>query len=70
MAKPKAAIRALSHHTLIIHGRDDQVIPLQNAYTLLQLIERSELHVFGQCGHLTQIEHAARFTQLVAEFRA
>lgn len=70
MASPQAAIRALSHHTLIIHGREDKVIPLQNAYTLLQLIEHSELHVFGQCGHWTQIEHAARFNQLVAEFIA
>jgi len=32
------------------------------------LIERSELHVFGQCGHWVQIEHAARFTTLVADF--
>ena len=70
MASPEAAIRALPHHTLIIHGREDKVIPLQNAYTLLQLIEHSELHVFGQCGHWTQIEHAARFNQLVAEFIA
>ena len=63
-------IRALPHHTLIVHGRDDKVIPLQNAYDLVGLIDRSELHVFGQCGHWTQIEHAARFNQLVADFLA
>lgn len=68
MSSPLADIRALPHHTLIIHGRDDKVIPLQNAYDLLELIERSELHVFGQCGHWTQIEHATSFNQLVAEF--
>lgn len=68
MTSPLADIRALPHHTLIIHGRDDQVIPLQNAYDLLDLIEHSELHVFGQCGHWTQIEHATSFNQLVAEF--
>jgi 2-hydroxymuconate-semialdehyde hydrolase len=62
------AIKALPHPTLIIHGRDDQVIPLQNAYDLVQLIECSELHVFGQCGHWTQIEHAKRFNQLVVNF--
>ena len=61
-------IRALPHHTLIIHGRDDKVIPLQNSYDLLGLIDHSELHVFGQCGHWTQIEHAARFNALVAGF--
>lgn len=68
MSSPLADIRALPHQTLIVHGRDDKVIPLTNAYQLLDLIERSELHVFGQCGHWTQIEHAASFNQLVAEF--
>lgn len=68
MSSPFADIRALPHPTLIIHGRDDKVIPLQNAYQLLDLIEQSELHVFGQCGHWTQIEHAQSFNQLVAEF--
>lgn len=68
MASSLADIRALPHHTLIIHGRDDQVIPVQNAYALLDLIEQAELHVFGQCGHWTQIEHAASFNNLVAAF--
>ncbi|MEB4590672.1 alpha/beta hydrolase [Candidatus Thiothrix sp. Deng01] len=68
MTSPQEAIRALPHQTLIVHGRDDKVIPLQNAYNLLKLIDHSELHVFGQCGHWTQIEHAARFNALVAGF--
>lgn len=70
MASPEEAIRALPHEALIIHGRDDQVIPLANAYRLLSLIDRSQLHVFGRCGHWTQIEHAARFNHLVGEFLA
>ncbi len=68
MASSLADIQGLPHQTLIIHGRDDQVIPLQNAYQLLDLIEKAELHVFGQCGHWTQIEHAQSFNRLVAEF--
>lgn len=70
MTSPEAAIRALPHQTLVIHGREDQVIPLQNSLTLAQWIPRAQLHVFGQCGHWTQIEHAARFTQLVGHFLA
>jgi len=61
-------IRAIGHETLIIHGRDDQVIPLSNAYRLLGLIERSELHVFGRCGHWSQIEWAADFNALLVRF--
>lgn len=61
-------IRALPHETLIIHGRDDRVIPLQTSETLLRLIERAQLHVFGRCGHWTQIEHSSRFIRLVGDF--
>ena len=70
MASDEADIRALPHETLILHGREDQVIPLRNSMTLSEWIPRSQLHVFGQCGHWTQIEHAARFSQLVANFLA
>lgn len=70
MVSPEAAIRALPHPTLVVHGREDQVIPLGNSLTLAQWIERSQLHVFGQCGHWTQIEHAARFARLVENFLA
>ena len=52
-------IRAITVPTLVVHGRDDQVIPLSNSLRLLELIDRSQLHVFGQCGHWVQIEHAA-----------
>lgn len=68
MASPEEAIAALPHETLIIHGRDDQVIPVSNGWRLSQLIAKSQLHVFGQCGHWTQIEHAARFARLVGDF--
>lgn len=68
MASPEAAIRALPHETLIVHGREDKVIPLQNALTLSQWIPNSQLHVFGHCGHWTQIEHAGRFARLVGDF--
>lgn len=68
MASKLSDIRAIPHNTLIIHGRDDKVIPLQNAYDLLNLIDHSELHVFGRCGHWTQIECATHFSQLLTNF--
>ncbi|MEN9483906.1 MAG: hypothetical protein RJB37_1786 [Pseudomonadota bacterium] len=70
MASPEAAIRSLPHETLVIHGREDQVIPLSNSLTLADWIPNSQLHVFGHCGHWTQIEHSARFAQLIANFLA
>jgi pimeloyl-ACP methyl ester carboxylesterase len=68
LATPDEQVRALPHRTLIVHGRDDRIIPLANSLKLLSLIERSELHVFGQCGHWTQIEKKDRFNRLVEDF--
>lgn len=70
LASREEDIRALQHETLVIHGREDQVLPLSNSLTLAQWISRSQLHVFGRCGHWTQIEHAARFARLVSDFLA
>ena len=70
MTSREEDIRALPHETLVIHGRDDQVIPLSTSLTLANWISRSQLHVFGRCGHWTQIEHAARFARLVGDFLA
>lgn len=68
MASAEADIRALRQQTLVIHGRQDRVIPLQNSITLADWIANSQLHVYGQCGHWTQIEHADSFNRLVADF--
>lgn len=63
-------VRAIDHETLIIHGRDDAVIPPSNSLRLLELIDRSQLHILGRCGHWVQVEHAAEFNRLVADFLA
>lgn len=68
MCSPEAAIKALPHETLVVHGRDDLIIPLITSTTLANWIPKAQLHVFGQCGHWTQIEHSARFAQLVINF--
>lgn len=70
MCSAAADIRALPHETLVLHGREDRVIPLATSLTLSQWIPNSQLHVFGHCGHWTQIEHAARFNRLVGDFFA
>lgn len=68
MASHESDIRALKKSTLIVHGRDDQVIPLSTSLCLHEMIVDSQLHVYGKCGHWTQIEHAARFERLVTDF--
>jgi 2-hydroxymuconate-semialdehyde hydrolase len=70
LATPEHLIRGIRHPTLVVHGRDDRVIPLANALRLLELVDDSRLHVFGRCGHWTQIERAAEFNRLVGDFLA
>jgi 2-hydroxymuconate-semialdehyde hydrolase len=68
LASREDDIRALPHETLLIHGREDKVIPLSASQKLFEMIPRAQLHVFGRCGHWTQIEHAGRFGRLVTDF--
>ena len=70
LASREEDIRALPHPTLVLHGREDRVIPLSNSMTLAQWIPNSQLHVFGNCGHWTQIEHRDRFVGQVESFLA
>jgi pimeloyl-ACP methyl ester carboxylesterase len=63
-------IRAMPHKTLIVHGREDQVIPVDNSLRLMRLIENGDLHVFSHCGHWVQIERSADFNRLVGDFLA
>ena len=68
MAHPDDAIRSIAAPTLLIHGRDDKVIPLDTSLRMLHLIDDARLHVFGRCGHWTQIEYAGDFVRLVLDF--
>ena len=64
----EADVKNIEHETLIIHGRDDLVIPVSCSEDLFRCIKNSQLHIFGNCGHWTQIEHNRRFNQLVTDF--
>nr|NLI50020.1 alpha/beta fold hydrolase [Propionibacterium sp.] len=68
MAFSEAEVRGITAPTLLVHGRDDQVIPLSTSLTMLEWIDDAQLHVFGRCGHWTQIEYAKPFARLVLDF--
>lgn len=70
LASADADIAALPHETLVIHGREDRILPMETSLKLSSLIPNAQLHVFGKCGHWTQIEHSARFARLVVDFLA
>lgn len=68
MAHRQEDIAALRNPTIIFHGREDQIIPLSNSLRLFELIPNAQLHVFGQCGHWTQIEQADDFNRILTDF--
>lgn len=70
MTVDEELVRRIPVPTLIVHGRDDRVIPLTTSLRLHELIDDSQLHVFGRCGHWVQIERADEFNRLLCDFLA
>jgi pimeloyl-ACP methyl ester carboxylesterase len=68
MTTPEEQIRALPHPTLIVHGREDKVIPVSNSYKLEELIENADLSVYSKCGHWSMIERTDDFNRQVRDF--
>jgi len=54
--------------TLIIHGMQDKIIPVEHAYNACNLIPHARLEIFNQCGHNPQIEKASEFNEVVLTF--
>jgi len=68
MCTPEDEIRQLPHRTLIVHGREDKVIPVQTSLRLMELIDNADLRVFSHCGHWSMIERTKDFNRNVSEF--
>jgi len=56
--------------TLVIWGRDDRFVPLDIGLRVIWGIPNAEMHIFNQCGHWAQWEHADKFNTMVVEFLA
>ncbi len=65
---PESSLAKITAPTLVLHGREDGVVPPECGFRLAHSIPRAELHLFGQCGHWVQVEHRKRFLQLVRDF--
>lgn len=68
LAVDEGKLARLEHETLIVHGREDAIVPPATSQRLFALVPASQLHLFGRCGHWVQVEHADRFNGLVGGF--
>ncbi len=58
----------IKQDTLVIWGRQDRFVPMDTGLRLVAGIPNSQLHIFNQCGHWAQWEHADRFNRMVLDF--
>jgi 2-hydroxy-6-oxo-octa-2,4-dienoate hydrolase len=65
---PESAVAKIFVPTLILHGREDRVVPPECGMLLARAIPRADLHLFGQCGHWVQTERPADFLTLITNF--
>jgi 2-hydroxymuconate-semialdehyde hydrolase len=68
LALADAELARVDHPTLLVHGRDDEVIPFSASLRALDALADAELHAFSRCGHWVQIERSRRFVDVVVEF--
>jgi 2-hydroxy-6-oxo-6-(2'-aminophenyl)hexa-2,4-dienoate hydrolase len=61
-------LRRVKVPTLVVNGKMDKVVPLENAYTFLSLIDRSWGYIIPDCGHWAMIEHPRDFASAALNF--
>lgn len=62
------AIRAIRAPTLIIHGREDALVPFANGEKLRDLIPGARLVALDDCGHMVNWEKPVEAASAIAEF--
>lgn len=62
-----ARVQGIAAPTLVTWGRDDRMLPFEQAMFGYRRLANAELHVFP-CGHWAQIEQKLEFERIVIEF--
>jgi 2-hydroxymuconate-semialdehyde hydrolase len=68
LALSGAELSAIGQPVLMVHGRDDNVVPWRSSAALLDLLPDARLHVITGCGHWTMIEKTHDFLSVVEPF--
>jgi 2-hydroxymuconate-semialdehyde hydrolase len=69
LALSGAELAAVRQPVLMVHGRDDRVVPWRSSSApLVDLLPECRLYVIGGCGHWTMIEKTGEFLAVVEPF--
>jgi 2-hydroxymuconate-semialdehyde hydrolase len=68
IALAEDAVRSITQPALVVHGREDRIVPVECSQWLFERLADAELHLFSRCGHWAMLEHPAAFARVVSEF--
>jgi 2-hydroxymuconate-semialdehyde hydrolase len=63
-------IARLAVPTLVVHGRQDMLVPLADSQWLTAHLPDARLEVFEDTGHLAMVERPVRFNDALLRFAA
>lgn len=63
-----ADLHRISAPTLVIHGRYDRMVPLEQALTIMSYLQDSRLVVLNRCGNWSPFEKPAEYSAYVLAF--
>jgi pimeloyl-ACP methyl ester carboxylesterase len=63
-------ISQIAGPTLIVWGREDEIVPVADAYEYQRLIPGARTVIFEDTGHVPMLERPARFNRVLEEFLA
>lgn len=64
----RAGLSQWKRPALVIHGRQDPVVPIAHAEALVRGLPGAQVRFIERCGHFPQIEHAAVVNDWLGEF--
>jgi pimeloyl-ACP methyl ester carboxylesterase len=64
----RVGLGTITAPTLVLWGRQDRILPVNQALDAAGRIPGARLHVFERCGHMPNVEYPEEFNRLVLEF--
>lgn len=65
---PEERFRTIENPILVLHGREDRMVPVICGRRIAENAPNADLHVFSKCGHWVQIERQREFVELTRLF--
>lgn len=64
----RSRLGEIDTRTLVIHGRDDVAVPVDDALSMAREIRRADALLLADCGHAWENEHPARAASAITAF--